>query len=86
MGAAQRSCSVHSGDNDKNGPPARERNAPTTSCLTAVTQSHARACLLDHAAQLRDAVGELLEDEEVGVELAEETLERASRVWMAEHD
>jgi len=23
-------------------------------------QSHARACLLDHAAQLRDAVGELL--------------------------
>jgi hypothetical protein len=24
-------------------------------------------------------------DEEVGVELGEETLERASRVWMAEH-
>ena len=48
-------------------------------------QSHARACLLDHAAQLRDAVGELLVDEEVGVELAEDTLKRASRVWMAEH-
>jgi hypothetical protein len=48
-------------------------------------QSHARACLLDHAAQLRDAVGDLLVDEEVGVELGEETLERASRVWMAEH-
>jgi hypothetical protein len=49
-------------------------------------QSHARACLLDHVAQLRDAVGELLVDEEVGVELCEETLERASRVWLAEHD
>jgi hypothetical protein len=48
-------------------------------------QSHPRACLLDHAAQLREAVGELLVDEEVGVEVGEETLERASRVWMAEH-
>lgn len=48
-------------------------------------QSHARACLLDHAAQLRDAVEELLVDEEVGVELGEDTLERASRVWLAEH-
>jgi hypothetical protein len=44
-------------------------------------QSHARACLLDHAAELRDAVGELLEDEDVSVELAEETLEQAARVW-----
>ena len=35
-------------------------------------QSHARACLLDDAAQLRDAVGELLAGEEVGVELGEE--------------
>jgi hypothetical protein len=43
-------------------------------------QSHARACLLDHAAELRDALGELLEDEEVSVELAEETLEQAARV------
>ena len=49
-------------------------------------QSHARACLLDHAAELRDAVAELLEDEEVSVELAEETLEQAERVWSREHD
>jgi hypothetical protein len=48
-------------------------------------QSHARACLLDHAAQLREAVEELLVDEEVGVELAEETLEQAARMWIAEH-
>jgi hypothetical protein len=44
-------------------------------------RSHARACLLDHAAQLRDVLGELLADEEVGVEVAEETLEQAARVW-----
>ena len=49
-------------------------------------QSHARACLLDHAAELRDALAELLEDEQVSVELAEETLEQAARVWSAEHD
>ena len=49
-------------------------------------QSHARACLLDHAAELRDALAELLEDEEVSVELAEETLEQAVRVWSREHD
>jgi hypothetical protein len=48
-------------------------------------QSHARACLFDHAAELRDAVGELLEDEEVSVELGEETLELAARVWSREH-
>jgi hypothetical protein len=35
-------------------------------------QSHARACLLDHAAQLRYVLGDLLVDEEVGVELIEE--------------
>ena len=35
-------------------------------------QSHARACLL--------------EDEEVSVELAEETLAQAARVWAQEHD
>jgi hypothetical protein len=40
-------------------------------------QSHARACLLDHAAELRDALGELFEVEEVSVELPEETLERS---------
>jgi hypothetical protein len=49
-------------------------------------QSHARACLLNHAAELRDALGELLEDEEVGVELAEQTLEQAARVWTPQHD
>jgi hypothetical protein len=49
-------------------------------------RSHARACLLDHAAELGDAFGELLEDEEVSVELAEVTLERAARVGSQEHD
>ena len=49
-------------------------------------QSHARACLLDHAAELRDALGELFEDEEVSVELADETLEQAARVWSRDHD
>jgi hypothetical protein len=48
-------------------------------------QSHARACLLDHAAELRGALEELLEDEQVSVELAEETLEQAARVWAQEH-
>ena len=48
-------------------------------------QSHARACLLDHAAELRGALEELLEDEEVSVELAEATLELAARVWAQEH-
>jgi hypothetical protein len=43
-------------------------------------QWHARACLLDHAAELRGALGELLEDEEVSVELVEATLELAARV------
>ena len=48
--------------------------------------SHARAWLLDHAAELRDALEGLLEDEEVSVELAEETFELAARVWAQEHD
>ena len=44
--------------------------------------SHARACLLDHAAVLRDALDDLLaEEEEVGVEVDEVALERASSVW-----
>jgi hypothetical protein len=37
--------------------------------------------LLDHAAELRDALGELLDDEEVSVELTEEMLVQAARVW-----
>ena len=49
-------------------------------------ETHARACLLDHAAELRDALHDLLEDEQVTVELAEETLEQAARVWRQEHD
>jgi hypothetical protein len=49
-------------------------------------ETRARACLLDHAAELRDALHDLLEDERVSVELAEETLERAARVWSQEHD
>ena len=48
-------------------------------------QSHARACLLDHAAELRDTLGELLEHEEVSVDVADATLEHAVRVWSAEH-
>jgi hypothetical protein len=48
-------------------------------------QSHARACVLDHAAELRDTLGELLEHEEVSVDVAEATLEQAVRVWSAEH-
>ena len=49
-------------------------------------ETHARACLLDHAAELRDALDELLEDEQVTVELAEQALEQAARVWRQEHD
>ena len=48
--------------------------------------SHARACLLDHAAELQAALEQLLEDEEVSVELAEETLEQAASIWTGEHD
>jgi hypothetical protein len=47
--------------------------------------SYARACLLDHAAELRGGLEELLDDEQVGVELSEEALERADRVWTAGH-
>ena len=44
-------------------------------------QTHARACLLDHAAELRDAVEQLLPGEEVTVEISDAALERACRVW-----
>ena len=44
-------------------------------------QTHARACLLDHAAELRDALGELIPDEEVMVEVSDDALARAARVW-----
>ena len=42
--------------------------------------SHPRACLLDHAAELRALAEELLE-EPVVVEIAEASLEHASTVW-----
>jgi hypothetical protein len=42
--------------------------------------SHPRACLLDHAAELRATVEELL-DEPVTVEIPEPALEHASAVW-----
>jgi hypothetical protein len=37
--------------------------------------------LLDHAAEVRDALAELLENEEVTVEVSEEALAGAARVW-----
>jgi hypothetical protein len=44
--------------------------------------SHPRACLLDHAAELRALVEELLK-ETVVVEIPEASLDRASTVWGA---
>ena len=42
--------------------------------------SHPRACLLDHAAEMRALLEEMLE-EPVVVEIPEASLEQASRVW-----
>ena len=42
----------------------------------------ARARLLDHAAEMRDALDELLEDEQVTVEVSEDALAGAARVWL----
>jgi hypothetical protein len=44
-------------------------------------QTHARACLLDHAAELRDALDEVIPDEEVTVEVSDCALAQATRVW-----
>ena len=44
-------------------------------------ETHARACLLDHAAEVRDALDELIPDEEVMVEVSDEALARAAHVW-----
>jgi hypothetical protein len=44
-------------------------------------QTHARACLLDHAAELHDLLDELLPDEEITVEVSDGALEQAARVW-----
>jgi len=43
--------------------------------------AHARGCLLDHAMQLRDLLGELLDREDVRVDVDECVLERVERVW-----
>jgi hypothetical protein len=44
-------------------------------------QTHARACLLDHALELRDALDELIPDEEVIVDVSDDALARAAAVW-----
>jgi hypothetical protein len=54
--------------------------------VTAGAVSDAKRVCLTTPRSLRDAIGELLEDEEVSVELAEDTLEQAARVWSREHD
>jgi hypothetical protein len=66
---------------------AHDTHDPIPEPLSGTFRSIVRhgPCLLDHAAELRDAVGELLEDE-VSVELAEDTLEQAVRVESREHD
>ena len=43
-------------------------------------QTHARACLLDHAAELRDVL-EKLEQQQLAVDVAEYALEQATRAW-----
>jgi hypothetical protein len=44
-------------------------------------QTHARACLLDHAAELHSLLDELLGEEEVTVDVSDDALEQAARVW-----
>jgi hypothetical protein len=65
--------------------PGRPRQVAQRVLEDLAGQSHARACLLDHAAELRDTLGELLEHDEVSVDVAEATLEQAVRVWSTEH-
>ncbi len=43
-------------------------------------QTHARACLLDHVAQLRELLDELI-DKEVSIELGEQALAQATAAW-----
>lgn len=43
--------------------------------------THARGCLLDHAIQLRELLGELLGREDVRVEVDERAPKQAERVW-----
>src|SRR5437764_11263757 len=65
--------------------PGRPRQVAQRVLEALAGQSHARACLLDHAAELRDTLGDLLEHEQVSVDVPEATLEQAARVWGAEH-
>ena len=65
--------------------PGRPRQVAQRVLEALAGQSHARAYLLDHAAELRDTLGELLEHEQVSVDVPEATLEQAARVWSAEH-
>ena len=51
--------------------PGRPRQVAQRVLKALAGQSHARACLLDHAAELRDTLGELLEHEEVSVDVPE---------------
>jgi hypothetical protein len=66
--------------------PGRPRQVAQRVLEALAGQLHARACVLDHAAELRDTLGELLEHEQVSVDVAEATLEQAARVWGAERD
>jgi len=43
--------------------------------------THARACLLDHAMQLRELLGELTDREAFASIVDEHALEQAERVW-----
>jgi hypothetical protein len=43
--------------------------------------THARACLLDHAAELREVVGEVMHRDDVRVEVLDHALARAEKVW-----
>ena len=43
--------------------------------------THARGCLLDHAMQLRELLGELTDREDIRVNVDEHALQRAERVW-----
>ena len=46
---------------------------------------HARACLLDHAAEFQQALAELT-GEQVLVDIPAGALERAARAWQPPHD
>ena len=48
--------------------------------------SHARGCVLDHAAELRDLLAELLDRDDVRVDVDELALVQAERVWEQPQD